>query len=480
MVFVAFVNVPTGIDPPLTVYPPVGILSMGAVLKDAGHKVDFVDADVLCLSPEEVCETFSRPPTIIGITLNIGQVALAGKYIEALRNRFPTAFLVAGGPYVTGVGERILDEFPTLDFAVTGEGELAITDLAGLAAGELDAKDVRNLIWRGGLGPVSNPIERINDLDALPLPDYSLVEAFIDRYPAPGPSIASPSLAIMCTRGCPYKCAFCTSPDNWGRRLTLRSVASVIQEVVLLKKRFGVREIFFTDDTLNARPKWFFQLTDAIIERNLHREIFFKAPFRVSRAILTEEILERAREAGFWMIFYGVESGNQAMLDRMGKGTTIEEIERAFQLTSQKGLCTLASFMVGNEGETQETFEDSLALLRRIRPDFGAFSVATPIPGSKLERRARASGHITKLDFRDFYWGDAILRTESLSTSDIVRLARKGNEVFTEVAVSVSSRNKHFKRILYNDDVKSRSKNGFSVKKVFSRLTSGLRSRKAG
>ena len=446
MVSVAFLNVPSGTRHPLTVYPPIGILSMGAGLRAAGHAVQFVDADVLGLSPEAACKAVTQQPDLIGLTLNIAQAAVAASYLETLRRTFPRAYLVAGGPLVSGVGERILDDFPLLDFAVLQEGERAILDLAELATGSRTPREVRNLIWRGPHGPVTNGVERIPDLDALPLPDYSLVAPFLHRYSAPEPSIAAPSLAIMCTRGCPFECAFCSSPGTWGRRMTFRSVPSIIEEIVYLRERFGVREIFFQDDTLNARPAWFFQLTDAIRERNLHKQILFRAPFRVNQAIVTEELLRRAREAGFWLIFYGVESGNQAMLDRMGKGVAVADIERAFALTSQAGLCSFASFMVGNEGETEATFRDSLALLHRIQPDFGGFAAAAPFPGSRLESHARAAGHVLEPDYRKYRWGDAILRTEALSAADIVRLAHQGNQVFSEITRSLQGRHAQFKR----------------------------------
>ncbi len=470
MISVAFVNPPSGTSPPLTVYPPVGVLSMAAVLREAGHAVDFVDADVLGLSPDAVGAAFVRRPDLIGVTLNIGQAFAAATYLESLRRQFPEAYLVAGGPLVTGLREPILDDFPMLDGAVVQEGERAIVDLAEHVAGRRELREVRNLIWRDGQGTVSNRVERIADLDALPLPDYSLVAPIIGRYTAPGPSIASPSLAVMCTRGCPYDCAFCSSPGNWDRRITFRSADSVVREVAHLRERFGVREIFFQDDTLNARPKWFFELTEGIKSRGLHKQIRFRAPFRVNRAILTREILDQARSAGFWMIFYGVESGNQEMLHRMGKGTTIEEIERAFALTDEAGLCSLAAFMVGNEGETEETFRDSLALLRRIRPDFGSFAAAAPFPGSRLDRRARAAGHIIEPDYRKYRWGDAILRTAALSADDVARLAAEANREFAAISESLRWRHPHFK---------PQPRQPLTLRTVFRRLAAPFR-RRAG
>jgi radical SAM superfamily enzyme YgiQ (UPF0313 family) len=425
----------------MTVYPPVGILSMSSCLKNSGARVNFIDADVLHLEPYQVVEILRQDiPQLIGISLNVSQVSHSVSYLKEIQSTFPEIPIVVGGPYVTGVREKIFRDFPSLNYAVVNEGEYAIVDFVGHLKNEKKIEDVRNLIYAQNGAVASNTIERISDLNILPLPDYSLVTDTISLYDGAYPTIASPSVAIMCTRGCPYDCTFCSSPSNWERRITFRSTDSIINEILYLKDTLGIREIFFQDDTMNARPSWFFELCEKIIANNLHKDMFFKCPFRVNSQILTEEILKKAREANFWMIFYGVENGNQEMLNRMNKHITINEIQRAFKLTRKVGLSSYASFMIGNYGETQRTVRNSIKLMKKIMPDFGGFAIAAPFPGSLLHSIAIEKKLVTMPDFTKYQFGDCILRTETLSTKDIESLAIDANRQMQKMKTSLRYR----------------------------------------
>jgi anaerobic magnesium-protoporphyrin IX monomethyl ester cyclase len=438
---ITFINVPSHKEIVMTVYPPVGILSMASCLKKHGNRVHFIDADINRLNPKQVVDMLKQdPPHLIGISLNVSQVAHAGSYVQEIHNNFPHVPMILGGPYVTGVQESIFKDFPTVDYAVIHEGEQAIVEFVDFLNGKRSVKEVHNLLYKTGDEICRNQCQRISDLDALPLPDYSLVLKDIHKYPGPYPSIASPSVAVMCTRGCPNNCTFCSSPSNWGRTITFRKPDSVIDELLHLRKTIQVREVFFQDDTLNARPSWFFELCQKIIAHGLHEEIFFKCPFRVGRELVTEELLEKAREANFWMIFYGVESGNQEMLNRMRKNITVSEVIRAFGLTRKKGLMSFASFMVGNDGETRKTVSDSMRLLRRIMPDYGGFAIAAPFPGSDLYRIALEKKLMTVTDFKRYQFGDCILRTDELDVKDIIQLTEKANALFHKVTHSLRYR----------------------------------------
>ncbi|TRZ77256.1 MAG: radical SAM protein [Deltaproteobacteria bacterium] len=443
MATVTFVNVPSRKNAVLSIYPPVGILSMCACLKENGYVARFIDADLRRLSPEDAARLIAMdPPQIVGFTLNVGQVAFALEYIEAIQREFSAIPVVIGGPYVSGVGRDIFCDFPTVAYAVIGEGEFAIVDLVECLEGKKELKDVRNLLFQRDGMVHQNASERIADLDSLPLPDYSLITDYFDRYTAPYPSIASPSMLIMCTRGCPYACSFCSSPVTWDRKVTFRSTDSVIKEIKLLKEMFDVKEIFFQDDTLNARPAWFTELCDKIIEHGLHRGIYYKCAFRANRNLVTMELLQKAKAANVWMIFYGVESGNQDILRAMKKQVTLDEIRHAFRLTREAGIYSYASMMIGNSGETSATVQDSLTLLDEIQPDFGEFAIAAPFPGSELYAVALKKGHITQTDFKKYIFGDCILRTDQLTTSDIVALEKKANAHFGNLRNTVGAQRK--------------------------------------
>lgn len=418
---VTFINVPCHDEIVMTVYPPVGILSMSAGLKKAGHHVSFIDADVNRLTRHELLDEIRKDlPDLIGISLNVSQVKHSVAIIDALQTHIPDIPIVLGGPYISGVREGIFADFPTLQFAVVNEGEEAIVDFVDFLRGEKTIGDITNLMYKKDGEIILNARSRIKDLDALPLPDYSLVSAHLHNYPAVPPTMGSPSVAIMCTQGCPYKCSFCSSPVSWNRKVTFRKTDSVIKEILHLRELIDVREVYFQDDTLNARPKWLIDLCDKIIEHGLHKEVFFKCALRVNKNLVSMDILKKLKEANFCVALFGVESGNQEMLHKMHKNITIGEIKRAFRLTRKAGLSTTAAFMIGNDGETKKTIQDSFNLMKKIKPDYVGFSIASPFPGSELHRIATEKGHITCSDFKQYQFGDTILRTEELDTEDLI------------------------------------------------------------
>jgi anaerobic magnesium-protoporphyrin IX monomethyl ester cyclase len=425
-------------------YPPLGIMYMSALLKREGHRVSYIDGILEDLDGPAFAQAVrALRPDLVGIGVNAYQMKHCREYTQQLRASAPPRIpVVIGGPFVTSVGKAIFNSVPGIDFAVSGEGEHAMLDLVRYLEGWGAIGQVRNLIFKQDGLVRQNPVMRIADIERLPLPDYDLVDRYIQDYPGAHPSIARPTFDIMCTRGCPFACKFCSSPTLWHRRVAFRSVDSVVEEAGMLVRRYGAREIFFQDDTLNARKEWFTELCDRLISTGLSRAACFKAQFRVNEHMVTEDILKKARDANFWMIFYGVESGNQAMLDSMQKGITVAEIERAFRLTAEAGIKSLASFIVGFPGETVLSIKDSFELVTRIRPDFGGFAVAVPFPGSKLYDEAVAGGLLDadSCDLASYNALDCKLRTPELSHPELVNYATVGVNLLLEAAAARDAR----------------------------------------
>lgn len=169
-----------------------------------------------------------------------------------------------------------------------------------------------------------------------------------------------------------------------------------------------------------------------IIENNLNIDIFYKALFRLNEKILTKKILLKAKEANFWMIFYGVENGNQKMLKSMNKNIKLYEIVRGFQLTREAGITSYASFMIGNMGETESTVYDSINLMKVIKPDFGGFVIAAPFPGTKLYEEATQKNLIINHNFKDYNFGESILNTENLTINELESLVELASVEFSK------------------------------------------------
>lgn len=412
----------------MIVYPPLGLLYLASTARNDGHTVKFIDAEALNLSQGESLSQISEyKPDVIAISITTPQFPIAKDFIPKIKKSVPNAYVIVGGPHPSITLQDMLRDIPQIDYAIYGEGEVAFSKLLECLSRKGDISAVPSLIYTDSSGDIkiTAPEPLINNIDNISLPAYDLISQYIDLYPGTFPSKAKPSLHIMASRGCPFSCSFCSNAV-YGKKTRFRSVESVVNEVEFLYKEFNVREIFFQDDTLNYRTTWLTNLCEELIKKGLNNKIQFKAPFRVNKSMVTPEIMKMVKKAGFWMIFYGVESGNQDILNNVSKGISLEEIISAFRITRQAGLHTHASFMVGNIGETTKTVAQSVDLVKLILPDTYWFSVAIAFPGTRFYREAKEKGLIVNDEYVDKgYPSVGITRTEALSREEITQLAGK-------------------------------------------------------
>jgi len=198
----------------------------------------------------------------------------------------------------------------------------------------------------------------------------------------------------------------------------------VIEEVEYLHRRWGIQEIFFHDDTFNLKRDWAEEVFELLIKKGLDK-LRYKAPFRANEKLVDLHLLRLAKRAGVWLIFYGVESGNQKMLDRMTKGLELGEIRRAFALTHKAGIKTTASFIVGYPGETPETIKQSQEFAVKLKPFWLGFSRLTPFPGTRVCEEVKEAGHLLETN-HDLYRPDKVLaRTEAMTAEEIEAAAKK-------------------------------------------------------
>lgn len=381
-------------------YPNLSIILLGTILKNLGHqvKVTHMLADGVTMPKlKEILSQFK--PDVVGITMVTFQAKTSREVIGLVKSVDKNIRIAIGGSHPSALGDTALTIFSNADIAVIGEGDLVIGDIA-------DGK------IKGGVVHA----EPIKDLDSQPFPDLSLtdIRRFSGIYP-PGPM---PSFNIVGSRGCPFACKFCSRSVS-GNRLRFRSPQNIIGEIEHLHKNWGIREFFFQDDTFNVKLKWVTELLELIIAKGLNRGIAYRARCRVDEKLVNLGLLKLMRRAGFWEIFYGVENGNQAMLDRMHKGITVGEIRRAFRLTREAGIKTEASFIIGLPGETPETVTDSVRLWRELKPDWCSFSRAIPFPGTDLEREVRAKGHLLVDNPEDFVLEKTLVRTDGMTGEEL-------------------------------------------------------------
>jgi radical SAM superfamily enzyme YgiQ (UPF0313 family) len=349
-----------------------GIPKMVRVLDDPKHQIWKKIGDLIR----------GESPDIVGITCNSGNMDTAAMITAKVRELGTPVIL--GGSHPTVVPQESL-EYTGADYALCGEGEMALRTLMDTMESGGAADRVPSVAWRKGSSVVINPRgPLINPVDQLPIPDRSL----IDRSNYFGE-------VIITGRGCPYDCVYCASRNIWGRRVRLRGVDSVINELEAIRRdiekdesgshieseRPGAWVMKIVDDTFTVNRKRTLALLDQIIHRGLN---CFEFTGGVRVDTLDEEVAEKLRQANVKRVTIGVETGSPRMLEMIKKGVTNEQVIRGINLLKSAGVGSHAFFMIGLPGEKPEDIELSKELILEARPDRIEVNMVTPYPGTAL------------------------------------------------------------------------------------------------
>lgn len=361
---------------------PMGLLYLGAVLRQAGYSVRIIDGEVERVGHREMAETVAADsPVVFGITCTTAQATRAFALAAEVKKMAPRTFVVMGGPHASSLPRRSLEEAAGLDAVVFGEGERTILELVErvTSGGGLEGVDGTAFRADGGI-VVNQPRALIEDLDSLPFPAWDLLP--MRKYVASTwfPNGVRYYANVFTSRGCPYGCTFCGARKTWTRRFRARSPESVVAEIEHLYRKFGIPNFFISDDLFTLRRKRVVEICDLLISRNL--PITWTCLSRVDT--IDREILAQMKRAGCYMISYGLESGAQEVLDRLNKGTTVEQGIAAVAMAHEAGIRVFGSFMIGSPGETPETVEKTIQLIRKLKLDEVGLGVTTAYPGTEL------------------------------------------------------------------------------------------------
>jgi len=365
-------------------HPHTGVAYLSSFLKSRGVEVDLYDERMD--GPERLPELLKKPYDLVAVTA----FSYSLQHVYALLNRIkslsPTTPLVLGGPHVSVSRLQVLRDTP-IDFAVKHEGELTLLDLLDqLSKPTPDFSSVLGLLWRDGAELRENgdrPL--LDDLDALPYPDY---ESFhIERYPC----WQQRSIPLITQRGCPYKCNFCSVPVTMGGTFRSRSPENVVKEIEHWHAQ-GFRHFQVNDDVFNLQPARVIEICRLIIERNLGITWELYNGMRVNG--VTAEMLEAMKQSGCRLISYGCESGSPRILKLIRKGLTKEMVTRTVTLTHESGIPCSVNFIVGHPTETYEEALETLKFAATLPASFINFYNDTPYPGTELFEWVKSSARL--------------------------------------------------------------------------------------
>ncbi len=387
---------------------PLGLGYLAAVLREGGHECMIYDAAIEDVGVDyylDLAEAQGKPYGMIGLTATTPLINDAWEMAQLGKKR--GLVTVLGGPHLTIMPLESMqpphDQY--VDYVFKGEAEYSLLELANT----LDAGRKPGLLpgihFRDGDKIISSPESpMIPDLDALPFPAHDLFK--IDRYTnlqplTDGLDRHARSFTILTSRGCPYKCTFCSKPvtgDTWRAR----SVESVVAEWKWLVNGLGATEIGVTDDIWNLKLPRAKELCRRLVEEGLsHVPWTTVHGMKVNHTDL--ELFQLMKAAGCKRVGFGVENGDEKMLRNViRKGQTLDQVRMAFKNAKAAGLQTMGFFIFGMPGDTEETMEKTIQLALELDPKLANFMLAAPFPGTVMYEQIVEGGQVFADNWSEF------------------------------------------------------------------------------
>jgi len=366
--------------------PWMGVLYLAAYLRKNNISVKIYDPGAEKLLIKDIIKRLEKDkPKVVGLSSLTSGIKSAVEIAKEIRSHYKKKIVIGIGGSHINVDSGFINRHPYFDFEVVGEGEITLTKIV---------KKIKN---KGKLSKKIFQGEIVKDLDSIPFPARDLINIY-NYFPIEKlGSEEKPTAAIVGSRGCPYLCSFCSRNPEW-RTVRFRSAKNIVDEMEEIAGEYGGK-FSFTDDAITLNRKIALELCREIINR--------KCDFHwlgMTRAnCVDNELLEKMKEAGCEELFFGVESGNPRVRNKViRKNLKDEEIRSALKLCQKIGIRASVFLMMGFPTETKEELEDTVNFGLKFQPDFIGAHLTLPLPGSDVFNIAIKENKIDK-DIIDKY-----------------------------------------------------------------------------
>jgi len=386
-----------------TQMPPLNLLYVATTLKTEGHDVVFVDA---AIEQERYIKVLGRITdyTAVIILCSTNTFKTDVMFLQDIKTRNSGILSIVFGSHPTFMPEYCLKE-ECIDIAVRREPEFIIKDIINNISLGRDWRNIRGIGYRSNNKVILNDLYEFGDLDSLPIPDRGYLPKGLDYF---NPVVKRlPYTTMQTSRGCPGTCTFCTVPSFYGRKIRARSAKKVFDEMKILRES-GYKEIFFRDETFTVYKERNREICSMIIDNKI--DVTWICNARINA--ISEDDIGLMKRAGCHMIKFGVESGEQFILDNIKKGIRLEQTRHVFRMCHELNMDTHAHVMLGCPGETVQSVENTIKFVKEIDPLTVSFGIHTPYPGTELfemvarkhpEIRDGVEASIEKLHIKGFY-----------------------------------------------------------------------------
>ncbi len=321
------------------------------------------------------------------------------------------------GPNTEIFQPSFLERYPFISYVMFGEYEFTLLELLRSLEEKRDLSEVRGLIFRQAGKVIKNASRGHFPLDLLPWPDRDSLP--MERYlDAPG-EMRTPSVQMMASRGCPFRCQFCLWPQVMyqGHHYRVRNYIEVVDEMEYLVREKGFKSVYFDDDTFNVGRERMLALCREIRKRGLHKTQW---AIMARPDLMDEELLVNFKKAGLYAVKYGVESSAQHLVNEIGKNMDLEKAGRMIRYSRKLGIKVHLTFTFGLPGENRGTIENTIAWVLKLDPFSVQFSLLTPFPGTEYYQSVEEKGWLVSGDFSSFDGQhSSVVRTEQLSSLDL-------------------------------------------------------------
>jgi anaerobic magnesium-protoporphyrin IX monomethyl ester cyclase len=352
----------------------LGLAYLSSALRLTGHQVRVIDLNNKFRTTEEVVEIIGRQkPDYVGFSVKSATFANAVEIHKRLAERYPQITFIYGGPHITLSGTQILDETPAA-FFIRGDAELSLPLFVKLhQSGESDLRSIDGIMYRDNGGhPVEVPTKFHTKIDDLPLPDFTTFDTFADFNTYP----------LLTSRGCPYKCTYCSVPAISGSRWVYRSAASVIKELDYAVNFLKMKSVVIVDDNFTLHKKRAESICDAIMESGY--KFLWSCGNGIRADRIWPDLAQKMHAAGCVEVAFGIESLDDGVFAQLTKGEEIKHIRHGIRVVQEAGINVTGFFMIGLPGSTYRKDLRTLALARKLKLNNYYFGLTVPYPGTEL------------------------------------------------------------------------------------------------
>ena len=404
---------------------PLGIGYIAAVLRMNGFEdLRVVDSPALKYGFEDVRREVRKfQPDIVAITAKTPLIRKAARVAEIVKAE-SGATVVLGGIHPSSMPDQCA-QIPGIDVVVRGEGEYGMLDLAKAVRDNVpkeEWKKIAGITYRYGGKTISTlPRPPIADLDTLPFPAWDLFPVGKKGAYKQHVGEMEDFMTMVTSRGCPWQCIYCENSMDalFGRTYRYRSAENTVREVETILDRYGSKEIVFYDDLFTVNQPRVRKFCNLIIKKGL--KFNWKIESRVD--LVTPDLLALMKKAGCSEIAYGVETGSEVILKEIHKQSSLPQAVKAFKMTKEAGIDSLAYMMIGFPSETRKTINMTIQFAKSLNPDYVEWAIATPYPKTLLHELAKKEGLIEEGDWEKYcFTGDRaqpVMRTIELSPIEL-------------------------------------------------------------